>query len=367
MGKYLLYGHGGAFNHGAEAIVRGTVALIREKDPDAEILLSTHFPEQDRQFGLDRLVDKLIPADLSLVSQEREQTEYFEKLAVAGRIYRDALAEIDRETICVAVGGDNYCYPNWHRQSVFHETAKACGAKSVLWACSIQPEMIDEQMECVLRGHDHIYARESKTYAALAAHGIEPLTLVKDPAFRLEPEPMELPVGFVQGKTVALNISPLMMRKDERLLKIFAETVRALLEHAEAILPIAHVIMPVDDDRQAIAALLELLREEERVCICAIAETVNAAQLKYLISQCEMMVCCRTHASIAAYSTGVPTLVAAYSVKAMGLAADLGMDRWVLAGDEITQLPQRAVQLWSARHELRRLLSSTVKTLQNQD
>lgn len=45
MKKYLLYGHGGAYNHGAEAIVRSTVALIREREPEAHILLSTHFPE----------------------------------------------------------------------------------------------------------------------------------------------------------------------------------------------------------------------------------------------------------------------------------------------------------------------------------
>lgn len=353
MSKYLLYGHGGAFNHGAEAIIRGTVALIREKDPAAYIALSTHFPEQDKQFGLDRLVDKLIPADLSLVPEERKQTEYVEKIAAAKRIYRDALSEIDGDTICVAVGGDNYCYPNWHRQSVFHETAKERGANSILWGCSVQPEMIDEKMDAVLRSHDHIYPRESMTHEALLEHGITQTTLVRDPAFHLEPEEIALPEGFMPGKTVALNISPLMMRRDEWLLGYFVETVRTLLTHAEAILPVAHVIMPVDDDREAIAELLRRLSEEERSRFCTISDEANAAQLKYLISQCEMLVCCRTHASIAAYSTGVPTLVASYSVKSLGLAADLGMSRWVLAGDQIRQLPERAVMLWSARHEVR--------------
>ena len=356
MSKYLLYGHGGAFNHGAEAIVRGTVSLIREQDPAAYIALSTHFPEQDKQFGLDRLVDKLIPADLSFIPEERKQTEYAEKIAAAKRIYRDALFEIDGDTICVAIGGDNYCYSNWHRQSVFHETAKECGAKSILWGCSVQPEMIDDRMEAVLRWHDHIYPRESMTHEALLARGITQTTLVRDPAFRLVPEEIALPKGFVPDKTVALNISPLMMRKNKKLLGHFVDTVRVLLEHAEAILPVAHVIMPVDDDRQAIAELLSRLSEGERSHFCAIPENANAAQLKYLISQCEMLVCCRTHASIAAYSTGVPALVASYSVKSLGLAADLEMSRWVLAGDEIQQLPERASMLWSARHEVRERL-----------
>ncbi len=35
------------------------------------------------------------------------------------------------------------------------------------------------------------------------------------------------------------------------------------------------------------------------------------------------MIAARTHASIAGYSTGVPTLVVGYSVKAVGIASDL--------------------------------------------
>ena len=46
-------------------------------------------------------------------------------------------------------------------------------------------------------------------------------------------------------------------------------------------------------------------------------------ELKGCISRCRFLVAARTHASIAAYSTGVPTLVAGYSVKARGIARDL--------------------------------------------
>ena len=57
-------------------------------------------------------------------------------------------------------------------------------------------------------------------------------------------------------------------------------------------------------------------------------EDHNCEELKGYISRCRFMVTARTHASIAAYSTCVPTLVVGYSVKARGIAKDLfGTDK----------------------------------------
>lgn len=52
-------------------------------------------------------------------------------------------------------------------------------------------------------------------------------------------------------------------------------------------------------------------------------EDCNAMELKGYISRCRFLIAARTHASIAGYSTGVPTLVVGYSVKAVGIASDL--------------------------------------------
>ena len=54
-------------------------------------------------------------------------------------------------------------------------------------------------------------------------------------------------------------------------------------------------------------------------------------QLKYIISKCKMFIGCRTHSTIAAYSTCVPTLVVGYSVKAQGICRDIfGSDKDLL-------------------------------------
>jgi colanic acid/amylovoran biosynthesis protein len=58
---------------------------------------------------------------------------------------------------------------------------------------------------------------------------------------------------------------------------------------------------------------------------------LNAPQTKQLIAGCRYFIGARTHATIAAMSSGVPTLSIAYSVKARGINLDLfGHERYVL-------------------------------------
>ena len=49
----------------------------------------------------------------------------------------------------------------------------------------------------------------------------------------------------------------------------------------------------------------------------------NCEELKGYISRCRFFVGARTHATIAAYSSFIPTLVIGYSVKSKGIAKDL--------------------------------------------
>lgn len=360
MKKFLLYGHGGAYNHGAEAILRSSLPVFRRAG--VPIFLSTHFPEQDREFGLDELVDRLVPADLSLVPNERSMIEFEDKERAAAQIYRDALAEIDNETVCVGMGGDNYCYPNWHRQSIFHRTAKRRGGKSILWGCSIQPEMIDDRMEEILREHDCIYVRESVSAQALLAHGITKIIQLPDPAFFLPPAPFPVPKEL-RGTAAAINLSPLVLRRSDRLLNDFAEAAHFLLEKADTLLLLPHVTMPVDDDQEALDALAQCLTPEEQLRLCRVPRNLTAAQRKYLISRCELLVCCRTHASIAGYSAGVPTLVVGYSVKSQGIGLDLEMERWVISAENSTELLERTKELWERRQLIRTCLLRKVNEL----
>ena len=343
MKHFLLYGYGGAYNHGAEAIVRTTIPLLRRQG--GEVVLSTHFPEQDKEFGVDILVDKLIPADLSYVAQERKAATMEEKEAYAKLIYQNALAEIDDDTVCIGIGGDNYCYEWSARQGVMLNKAirKYC-TSSILWGCSVDPEAITPEVREDLAGYDLITAREPITYQLLK--DINPNTVkVADPAFLLERTDLPLPEGFQEGNTVGINVSPLIMKygtEGSLILDNYRLLIRYILEKTDmSVCLISHVVWPYNNDLEPIDVLYHEFGNFDRVSRITDG---NCCELKGYIARCRFFVGARTHATIAAYSSCVPTLVVGYSVKSRGIAQDLfGTDKGYV-------LP---VQKLNNKHELK--------------
>ncbi|MFN2366014.1 MAG: polysaccharide pyruvyl transferase family protein, partial [Desulfurivibrionaceae bacterium] len=59
---------------------------------------------------------------------------------------------------------------------------------------------------------------------------------------------------------------------------------------------------------------------------------LNAVETKYVISRCRYFIGARTHATIAALSSKVPTISIAYSEKAKGINADIFGDEPVVVG-----------------------------------
>ena len=83
---------------------------------------------------------------------------------------------------------------------------------------------------------------------------------------------------------------------------------------------IPHVVWERNDDRKPIRELYEAFRDTGRVVMISDG---TCQELKGDIGRCRFFVGARTHATIAAYSSCVPTLVVGYSVKARGIARDL--------------------------------------------
>jgi polysaccharide pyruvyl transferase WcaK-like protein len=75
-----------------------------------------------------------------------------------------------------------------------------------------------------------------------------------------------------------------------------------------------------NDDTIPLGRIHEKFAHTGRVVMIADAP---APVLKGCIARCRFFVAARTHASVAAYSESVPTLVAGYSVKARGIARDI--------------------------------------------
>lgn len=328
--KFLLYGHGGSHNHGAEAIIRTTVEIIKNNYPNSKIILSTHFKEQDVEFGID--VDEYCERDMYYV-------ELAKSSHVKGKydndIYKSTIDKIDKNTVCLSVGGDNYCYDNWRRWRVIHEKAIETGAKSILWSCSIEPSMMDKEMLDTLRTHHAITARENITYNSLKEYGLNNVVLCSDVAFALMPQGIALPDNFVENNTVGINISPLVVRREAKpgiILENIINLIKYIIENTNmnvALIP--HVVMSMDNDY----ALLKEIYDRFNSCrICLISDKLNASQYKYVISKCRVGVFARTHATIAAYSSGIPCIAIGYSVKAVGIGHDLGVGDYVMGLDK---------------------------------
>jgi len=333
MKRFLLYGHGGAYNHGAEAIVKTTIGMIREKyGKSAHIAISSHFPEQDKEYSID--ADVLFSPIPEVWAKEKLAEPAAEREGLAREMYREALDFITSDTVCLSVGGDNFCYPNWHRQAVFQQEAVGNNAKSILWGCSIEPSAFSPEMTGTLNTYTHILARESRTYNALQDHRITAdIQLIPDPEILLEPEPVDLPEQFQIKNTVGINISPLLIR-NEKIPGIIKGNIRSLIDYVltktdMTVALIPHVVMPMDNDYNTLREIECLFSLSFPSRLWLADEKYSASELKFIISQCELLVCARTHASIAAYSSGVPALVIGYSVKAAGIGEDLGLGELV--------------------------------------
>lgn len=329
MSKIWMYAHGGSGNHGCEAIVRSTCGMLSEKAKAGLTLISSN-PEEDKKYG----IDKLCAIEPDILPYKKNSLS-FAKAYLSLKIkndyvpldrmnYKTTVANIRKGDIAMSIGGDNYCYADVNKYIMLHDMMLERGAKTVLWGCSVEPELLEQHEICADISRYHlIAARETITYNALKA--VNPNTvLVADPAFKLEAGKTDLPQGFVPGNTVGINVSP-MIQKSETIEGITLKNYEALIgeilrttDMTVALIP--HVVWQDNDDRTVLKMLYDKFKSSGRVLLI---EDSNCMQLKYIISQCRFFVGARTHSTIAAYSSCVPTLVAGYSVKARGIARDL--------------------------------------------
>ena len=323
----LLYAHGGSGNHGCEAIVRATHTLLNDK---AKFTLLSKNPDEDTRYGIDNLANILphtqqdISNDLSSLLYRISQRINHTREKYMCRIYRD-LYHLNGYDYAFSIGGDNYCYRNVPEEMAFlNKLLQKKGMKTVLWGCSLEPELVTPNILEDLKSYHKIVARETLTRDFLVSHGADNVILAPDPAFALSRIDLPLPDGFQDKNTVGINLSPLIMNYEKKP-GLTVENYKRLIQHIlsstnMSIALIPHVVWSDNDDRAAMAPLYEQYKDTGRVLMI---EDCNCCELKGYIARCRFLITARTHASIAAYSQGVPTLVMGYSTKARGIALDL--------------------------------------------
>lgn len=326
MQKVVLYPHGGSGNHGCEALVRSTCKIIKRNN----VFLATRNKSEDTKYALDKIC--------ALINEEERISkgsfEYF-RAAIRYRLLKDGDAfeaitykaitqSVKHKGIALSIGGDNYCYGVPTYIYIINRLLRKQGTPTILWGCSIEPSAIDKTMIDDLQEYSLIIARESITYEAMVKAGLSNVKLLPDPAFQLERVDLELPDGFIKGNTVGINLSPMVMNcenGDNITLKNYEKLIEHIIATSDMqIALIPHVVWAENDDRVPLKMLYEKYKNTGRVVMI---EDHNCMELKGYIARCRFMIAARTHASIAAYSTCVPTLVVGYSVKAKGIAKDI--------------------------------------------
>lgn len=326
--RIALYAHGGSANHGCEALVRSAIKVLGSSH---HYTLFSENPQEDERYGLDELAEiratkSSIPATgfASLLYKIKHKLSHSD-IVYYKYLYRKLLNQDDNYQLALAIGGDNYCYSGFkERFSVQNEIWRKHNIPIGLWGCSIDPDRINASMVKDLRKYQFITARESITYEALKSHSLNNVYLIPDTAFLLDSTEKVLPEGFQAHNTVGINISPLVIKQEVKssiVLKNLELLIEYILNNTDmSVALIPHVVWNNNDDRIPLTLLYQKYKSSGRVVLIS---DDNAMVLKGYIKRCRFLIAARTHASIAGYSSGIPTLVIGYSVKSKGIATDL--------------------------------------------
>lgn len=329
MNNFFFYAHGGSGNHGCEAIVRSSARILHNQAQGRITLISAN-PDEDQKYGLDQIctiIKDRTPYSKKSISFLKAYLVLKLKhdyVPMDQQWYKESFSHIQEGDIAFSIGGDNYCYINVSEYIMLHDMLKQRKAKTVLWGCSVEPAATEKsEIAADLARYDLITARETISYNALKK--VNPNTiLVADPAFCLQLQETEIPARFIPGNTVGINLSPMAIENEAVpgiAFESFKNLIAYILKNTNLqIALIPHVVWDNGDDRGPLHSLYEVFKGTGRIVMI---EDRSCQELKYIISKCRFFIGARTHSTIAAYSTGVPTLVLGYSVKARGIARDL--------------------------------------------
>ncbi|MBQ6708567.1 MAG: polysaccharide pyruvyl transferase family protein [Clostridia bacterium] len=322
--KIYMYAHGGSGNHGCEAIVRSTSKILKELGYERPILISAN-PAEDKKYGIDKICDivkdkepysklsfDFFKAYLSL--KIKKDYTYMDQLD-----YMTTISKVKPGDIVLSIGGDNYCYADVKRYVMLHNMMRKRGAKTVLWGCSVEPELLENpEIAKDLSNYSLIVARESISYEALKTVN-ENTILTSDPAFFLDSSD-----DAENSNTVGINLSPMAIKNESEsglAMRSYRKLIQYIIDETDLkVVMIPHVIWDENDDRIPLKELYDEFVDTKRV---EMISDRSCEEIKGVIKNCKYFVGARTHSTIAAYSTGVPTLVLGYSVKARGIAKDI--------------------------------------------
>jgi polysaccharide pyruvyl transferase WcaK-like protein len=352
---FILAGHAPYDNKGCEAIVRGTVEILRHHFSGPRFVVASHYSshaqyllqtpaETDKDITHEKTLTKFEP----LWFLQKGAQLFFPKLRPAVT-YRRMMPYVKDSLAVLSVGGDGYSldYGLPWLLTDLDDLIISRKKPIVIWGASVGPFSSNPRYERYMIEHlkkiDGIFVRESASMEYLTRKGVvDNVYQVADPAFLLQPikpGPGKL-FEEISREGLGINLSPLMANyvtngNFKEWVEYAAEIVREVANTFERPLYlIPHVTSRHTNDHEFMRLIMERIGKTRQEIIL-LPPDLNAAETKWVISQLSVFAGARTHATIAAVSSGVPTLTMAYSIKAEGINLDIfgGLDYCIKSYD----------------------------------
>lgn len=363
-----LYGIGGLYNYGCEAIVRGTTKILRQVSSSSIIRYYTPRAEDDayRVADLGIEVSQITPGHRSFPL--KLVNKIAQKLCVPFDSTReDYSAVLENTDLLVSVGGDIYTipaylrerarYPYFNRLVRMGQLAHEWGIPEIVIGASIGP--FGEYRPAVeyyaghLRDLELICCREQRSISYLDSIGVrDNVCLMPDPAFFVEGEDAD--DAWDSAEYLGINLSPLSLREingaaTENDVAQFAGLISRLMDQTGMrVMLVPHVLSPDfhDNDLDFLKKVASTMDGVHR-SRTEVVEPESFLDAKRYLRSCRMVVAARMHCAVNAMCEGVPTILLSYSQKAMGMCEFVyGSDRWTLPlGVAARTLPARLAEL----------------------
>ena len=385
--QVLLIGIGGVYNYGCEAIVRGTEAIVHREYPDAEIVYASWRADDDRK--------RLEGLRVRVVEKDRFRRYSIKNicrklLSLAGIEWTpvvESLRLLKNIDIAFSIGGDIYTLGTNAEYSMsfpkFGDAAEKRGVRYVLWGASVGPFTENPKAEKAftkhLKGLSLITARESATVDYLRTLGVcDNVVPCADPAYVVAPEIKANATRQGDKYTIGINLSPLSIRytdySEEEAINAQAKTIERLIKAFDAsIVLIPHVVSDfreVDDDLRYLRKVKNAISPECRQSLSLLESDPGFIGTKKELAKCDLVIAARMHCAINALAAHVPTILVAYSRKAVGMCQYVyGSGDWVLPLSEFTaegQLEEKVRAMRNNASQIRDYLGKRIPEIQQE-
>lgn len=352
--QFVLGGNGTSLNRGCQAIETATLGILRRAIPTPRFVIAPMGVDNEETptdadcirvkrgvWGAKRFSPAWFAKNTMLRISPRSASRRLFKFDVLDKFLPEACGLLQ-------LGGDNFSLDYGGAEPFFalNDYVLRRGCPVVLWGASVGPFSAEPCYEThavrELRRAHLILAREQMTADYLTGLGLGAITeRVADPAFVLEP--FEPAPGVVDAnlltEAIGFNISPLFERYTGRtgnwVNRVCDVVERIVRDTGRPVVLISHVIVPDESDHALLTSVMSELIDRGLPKLPVLPAALTASEIKWCIARLYAFVGARTHATIAALSSEVPTLSLAYSMKARGINRDLlGSEEYVCPATE---------------------------------